>query len=389
MPHSFPVIAKTLSGLEEALATELQELGIQAELLHRAVRFTATNETLYRANYCSRLALRFLKFIASFEVVKQQDLYDQIKVLPWEEYINENQSFAIDAVISQSVFTNTLFVSQKAKDAIADRFRIIYGLRPSVDLEHPDLRVNIHLQREKCTVSIDSSGHSLHKRGYRKRTWEAPLSEVLGAGLIRLSGWDQQTPLYDPMCGSGTIPMEAAMLASSTPAGFFRQEFGFMKWRDFDPSLWEHVKEEANTHIHPVTVPIRGSDSSRQAIHAAKINIRKTHLGTAVHIQVASFHTTKPPFENGLIVMNPPYDERIQLDDSIAFYRSLGDTLKHLYSGWKAWMISSDLKALKFVGLKTSRKIPLFNGPLECRFVNYDLYKGTKDELPPNPLKGE
>jgi len=378
MPATFPIIAKTLSGLEESLAEELRELGINAELLHRAVRFNATNETLYRANYCSRLALRFLKFIASFEVVKQQDLYDQVKSIPWEEFITESQSFAIDAVINQSAFTNTLFVAQKAKDAVADRFRTIYGSRPSVDLDNPDLRINIHLQKELCTVSLDSSGHSLHKRGYRKRTWEAPISEVLAAGLIRLSGWDRETPLYDPMCGSGTIPMEAAMLASGTPAGFFKQEFGFMKWRDFDSTLWDRIKTEANAHIHPVTVPIRGSDSARQAIHAAKINIRKTHLGPDVQIQVANFHATKPPFEKGLVLMNPPYDERIQLDDGIAFYRSLGDTLKHLYSGWEAWIISSDLKALKFFGLKPSRKVPLFNGPLECRFVKFDLYEGRK-----------
>ncbi|MFC2102757.1 class I SAM-dependent RNA methyltransferase [Bacteroidota bacterium] len=367
MPKSFSVIAKTLSGLEEALAAELQQLGIDAELLHRAVRFTGSNEELYRANYCSRLAIRFLKFVTTFKVVEQQDLYDQVKAIPWEEFFTERQTFAIDAVINQSAFTNTLFVAQKTKDAIADRFRTIYNRRPSVDLEHPDLRINIHLQKEDCTVSLDSSGTSLHKRGYRKRTFEAPISEVLAAGLINLSGWDQKTPLYDPMCGSGTIPMEAAMLASSTPAGYFRQDFGFMKWRDFDPTLWERIKEEANTKIHAVTVPIRGADTARQAIHAAKINIRKTHLGADVQIQVSNFHATKPPFEQGLMIMNPPYDERILLDDSIAFYRSLGDTLKHLYSGWQAWIISSDLKALKFFGLKPSRKIPLFNGPLECR----------------------
>ena len=376
MTEPFPVIAKTLSGLEEALITELQVMGIKAEPLHRAVRFTGSNDTLYRANYCSRLALRFLKVITSFNVHKQQDLYDQVNAVPWEEFITEDHTFAIDAVISQSVFTNSLFVAQKAKDAIADRFRTIYGKRPSVDLEHPDLRINIHLQREQCTVSLDSSGPSLHKRGYRKRTWEAPVSEVLATGLIHLSGWDQQIPFYDPMCGSGTMPMEAAMLASATPAGYFRHEFGFMKWRDFDSGLWNRIKSEADAGIRPVTVPIRGSDSARQAIHAARINMQKTHLGSDVRFTASNFHTTKPPFESGLMLMNPPYDERIQLDDAIAFYRSLGNTLKNLYAGWEAWIISSDLKALKFVGLKPSRKIPLFNGPLECRFVKFDLYEG-------------
>ncbi|MFH1161189.1 MAG: THUMP domain-containing protein [bacterium] len=378
MPALFPIIAKTLSGLEEALAAELQEMGIETELLHRAVRFTGTNETLYRANYCSRLALRFLKQITTFDVRQQEDLYTRIKEIPWEEFITESQSLAIDAVISGPVFSNSLFVAQKTKDAIADRFRTIYGKRPSVDLEHPDLRIHVHLQQEQCTVFLDSSGQSLHKRGYRQRTWEAPLSEVLAAGMIRLSGWDGRTPLYDPMCGSGTLPMEAAMLASQTPAGYFRKEFALMKWRDFDRELWEKIKSEADASIQTVSIPIRGTDKSRQAIHAAKINIRKTHLAGAVQLMVANFHATKPPFEQGYLLMNPPYDERIQLDDVIAFYRSLGDALKHLYSGWQAWIISSDLKALKYVGLKPSLKIPLFNGPLECRFVKFDLYEGTK-----------
>jgi len=280
-------------------------------------------------------------------------------------------------VISESVFTNTLYVAQRAKDAIVDRFRDRQGVRPSVDLGNPHLRINVYIHREECTVSLDSSGESLHKRGYRQRTWEAPLSEVLGAGLIRLSGWDRETPLYDPMCGSGTIPMEAAMLAGDTPAGYFRKEFGFMKWNDFQEDIWIRVKEEADSRIHPVRVPIRGTDKARQAIHAAKINIRRTHLGGDVQLTVANFHSAKPPFPTGMILMNPPYDERIRLDDVIAFYRSLGDALKHLYAGWQAWIISSDLQALKFVGLRPSRKIPLFNGPLECRFVKFSLYEGN------------
>ena len=378
MTKTFPVIAKTLSGFEEILASELQVMGIKTELLPRAVKFNGTLETLYRVNYCSRLALRFLKYAASFQVHKQEDLYVRMKDLPWEQYMTENQTFAIDAVITRSVFSNSLFVAQKAKDAIADRFRSIYGKRPSVDLKSPDLRINIHLNKEQCSVSLDSSGSSLHKRGYRQRTWEAPLSEVLAAGLIQLTGWDQQTPLYDPMCGSGTIPMEAAMLSSNTPAGYFRRGFGFMSWNDFDPSLWARIKADADGRIQPFTVPIRGTDKSRQAIHAAKINIQKTHLGKAVQLTVSNFHATKPPFEEGIMIMNPPYDERIQLDDVIAFYRSLGDALKQLYTGWQAWIISSDLNALKFLGLKPSRKIPLFNGPLECRFARFDLYEGSK-----------
>lgn len=378
MSGSFTIIAKTLSGLEQALAAELQEIGIPAEVLSRAVRFTGTLETLYRVNYCSRLALRFLKQICTFPVQKQEDLYDKISEVHWEQFLTADQTLAIDAVLGETIFTNSLFVAQRSKDAIADRFRRIFGKRPSVNLEDPDLRINIHLRKEECTVSLDSSGHSLHKRGYRKRTWEAPLSEVLAAGLINLSGWDRNTPLYDPMCGSGTIPMEAAMLASGTPAGFFRDSFAFMKWAGFDGALWDRIKSEADAGIKPLTVPVHGSDKARQAIHAAKINTQRNHPGSGIRFTVSNFHATKPPFKSGMMLMNPPYDERIQLDDTIAFYRSLGDTLKHLYAGWQAWIISSDLKALKFVGLKPSRKIPLYNGPLECRFERYDLYEGRR-----------
>lgn len=382
MTNTFTIIAKTLSGMEEALASELQEMDIQPELLTRAVKFSGTRETLYRVNYNSRLALRFLKQLTTFEVQNQEDLYTRFREIAWEEFITADQTLAIDAVISQSVFTNSLFVAQKVKDAIADRFRLLFGKRPSVDLGHPDLRVNVHLYQQTCTVSLDSSGQSLHKRGYRKRTWEAPISEVLAAGMIRLSGWDGQSPVYDPMCGSGTIPMEAAMKASNTPSGFFREEFAFMKWRDFDPGLWTRIRMEADDRIQPVSVAIHGTDKARQAIHAAKINIRNTCLGDAIQLSVANFHHTKPPFEAGLMLMNPPYDERIQVDDVIAFYRSLGNTLKHIYSGWQVWIISSDLQAIKFVGLKPSRKIHLFNGPLECRFVRFNLYEGrkTRDE---------
>ena len=372
----FTIVGKTLSGLEESLISELQESGIHAEPLNRAVLFRGTTEILYRANYSSRLALRFLVQIAAFEVRTQQDLYEGITGLPWEDHFSADQTFIVDAVLSGSVFSNSLFAAQKAKDAIADRFRSHFGKRPSVDLENPDLRIHIHLAKEQCTVFLDSSGTSLHKRGYRRRQGEAPLSEVLAAGMIRLSGWDASTPFYDPMCGSGTLPVEAAMLASRTPAGFFRKEFALMKWRDFSDELWKRIRSETDSRIQSVTIPIIGSDKSRTAIEAARNNLRTTHLDPWIRFSVSNFHATKPPFGTGLMIMNPPYDERIRVDDVIAFHRSLGNTLKHLYTGWQAWIISADLNAMKFIGLKPFSGFTLFNGPLECRFAGYRLYEG-------------
>ena len=376
MKEYHTIIGKTLFGLESLLAREVAGLGTKPELLHRAIRFQATKSQLYQLNYTSRYALRFLRILDTFCIENQQDLYQVIHDWPWESVMDVGQTFAIDSVIHDSVFENSLFVAQRAKDAIADRFRVIRGKRPSVDLKSPDFRINLHIQKKDVTLSLDSSGPSLHKRGYRQRTWEAPVSEVLAAGMIGLAEWDMKTPFYDPMCGSGTLVAEAAMVASNTPAGFFRKQYGFMYWADYDAKLWHSIKSEADPQIKPVTVPIQAADKARQAIHAAKINLQKTHLGNAISFRVSNFHHTKPPFPEGFLMMNPPYDERIQLDDAIAFYRSLGDAFKHLYPGWTAWMISSDLKALKFVGLKPIRRIPLYNGPLECRLVGYKLFEG-------------
>lgn len=367
--------AKTVAGMEEVLQGELAFLGaMNTKILKRAVSFEGDKAMLYRANYCCRTALRILKPILVFPIVKQEDLYDNVNKIPWEDYIGNENSIAVDAVNATSVFTNSQYVSLKTKDAVVDRFREKTGSRPSVDLDNPDLRINIHLYKETCTVSLDSSGSSLHKRGYRHVTGPAPLNEVLAAGLIQLSGWDKTVPLYDPMCGSGTILIEANMFARNIPSGYFRPVFGFERWIDFDEALWTRIKDEENAKILDKGVEIYGSDIASRAIATATENVGFTRFQKQIHLEVAAFENTVPKGPTGMIICNPPYDERLQIDDIIAFYKSIGDVLKKKYTGFEAWIISSDLRALKFIGLHPSKKIQVFNGPLECKFVRFSLY---------------
>jgi putative N6-adenine-specific DNA methylase len=367
--------AKTVAGLEESLKSELEAMGASGiKVLTRGVSFSGNHELLYKANYCCRTALRILKPVATFTIQKQDDLYSSVREFPWEEVMEKTGTLAIDSVNSNSVFTNTQFISQRAKDAIADRFRDRTGVRPSVDLEDPDLRINVYISREACTLSLDSSGSSLHKRGYRKLQGVAPLNEVLAAGIVQLSGWDRDSLLYDPMCGSGTLLIEAGMAAKSVPAGYFRNGFGFMKWKDYDAGLWRAVKEKAGDAILDKPVPLFGSDISPRVVRNAEENIARAGFAGDISLNAVAFENSDPPGPSGTIVCNPPYDERLQLDDTVGFYRMIGDVLKRKYKGYQAWFISSDLKALKFIGLHPSKKIVLYNGPLECRFVKFDVY---------------
>jgi putative N6-adenine-specific DNA methylase len=376
---TFPLIAKTISGLEEILAHELNTLGASDVMkLNRAVSFTGDMEKLYKINYACRTALRILKPLFHFEILEQKDLYEKIYDFPWENYLDSERSLAIDAVISYTVFTNSQFVAQRSKDAIVDRLRDKSGKRPSVDLENPDLKINVHLFKDSCTVALDSSGQSLHRRGYRKSTGPAPINEVLAAGLVKLSEWDTATPLFDPMCGAGTILIEAAMLAKNIPAGYFREQWGFMKWNDFDASLWEKVKTDCNELISVTPLKMHGADRSDRAIDSARENLKFTNLYEDITLEVQTFEDSAPPFEKGFIISNPPYDERLKIEDSLVFYKMIGDTLKRKYAGYTAWLISSDLESIKFIGLRPSRRIPVFNGPLECRFVKFDLFAGKK-----------
>jgi len=374
-------IAKTISGLEEILASELTAIGANdVKVIKRAVSFSGEKKLLYEANLWCRTALRILKPLYSFPASTNDQLYKSIFDYNWENIFSVDNTFAIDSVINESAFTHSHFVSQKVKDAVADKFRSIYGTRPSVDIENPDIRINIHIYKDTCDVSLDSSGDSLHKRGYKVAAGLAPLSEVLAAGLILHSGWKGESNFVDPMCGSGTILIEAAMIAQNIAPGTFKKSFSFMKWKDYDDSLWQRIKNEATEKQKPLNCRITGADIEARAIRNTRGNVISANMQKVISLQVASFDEFKPPDGGGVMIMNPPYGERLEQDDIVTFYKSIGDSLKKNYGGYDAWIISSDMNALKFIGLKPTRKITVFNGPLECRFMKFSIYAGSKKD---------
>ena len=289
-----------------------------------------------------------------------------------------DDTLAIDAIAQGEVFRHSQYVGLMTKDAIVDQFRDRYNRRPSVNTVAPTLRVNVHVQGTHCDISLDASGDSLHRRNYRRDTVEAPLNEVLAAGMVLLSGWNGRGPFVDPMCGSGTLPIEAAMIATQTPPQQKRESFGFFKWPDFNRKLWETVKKDADSKIQPFEFPILASDKDSRARNATSINVMSAGLENTVRVEKIPFEKLSPPEIPGVLIANPPYDERLKMDDIAAFYKSIGDRLKQHWAGWDAWLISSNRDALKHVGLRPSRKITLFNGALECSFQKFELYEGTK-----------
>ena len=380
MENTFKMVAKTFFGFEEILAKELRLLGAQ-EIKQgvRMVSFEGDKGFMYKANLCLRTALRILKPIKIFKVSNEESLYNEIQKINWADFIETKDTLAIDCVLNSELFKHSQFLSQKAKDAIVDQFRAKYGERPSVDLDHPTLRINLHIFNDTCTVSLDSSGESLHKRGYRDKTNLAPLNEVLAAGLVLLSGWDKRSIFIDPMCGSGTILIEAALMANNIPAGYFRKEFGFERWKDFDSDLWDLIFDSAVNKITNDNQQLIGMDISRNVSRKAKENVHLAKVEDIVTINTSSFEEFEPPQgSRGVVIMNPPYGERMDKEDIGALYKIIGDTLKKKYNGYDAWIISSNIEALKEIGLRPSRKITVFNGPLECKFMKYQMYQGTK-----------
>jgi putative N6-adenine-specific DNA methylase len=296
-----------------------------------------------------------------------------------------DDTLAIDCALNSDFFTHSQFMAQKAKDAVVDQFRAKHGKRPSVDLEHPTLRINLHIFKNACTVSLDSSGESLHKRGYRLQTNMAPINEVLAAGMILLSGWDKRTPLIDPMCGSGTLLIEAAMIANNIPAGYFRKGFGFEKWKDFEPELWDTIFNASIDKISEESLQITGVELEPEVAEMAKANVLHAKVEDTVKVFQAAFqdfepweHVNKTAVGRPIIIMNPPYGERLDDGDILGLYKSIGDTLKKKYSGCDAWIITSNPDAMKKIGLHSTRKITLYNGPLECKFLKFSMYDGTK-----------
>jgi putative N6-adenine-specific DNA methylase len=380
MGKNFKMVAKTLFGLEEVLASELRKLGAsEVEVGTRNVSFEGDMGFMYKANLCCRTAIKILKPITAFNIFKEEDLYKKVYNIPWENYMQSNGSLAVDATVFSKQFTHSQYIALKTKDAIVDRFRDQDGVRPDVDLDHPTLRINVHIDRNICTISLDSSGQSLHKRGYKVANTIAPINEVLAAGLIMLSGWNGQCDFLDPMCGGGTILTEAAMIACNIPPNLNREEFGFETWPDFDVDLYELIEEAALKKIRDFHFKIYGYDVDTFALKKAKENIKSANLQEFIELKEQDFFKSKKEIERSMwIVFNPPYDERISIKDIEAFYGEIGTTLKHGYPGTQAWMITSNMEALKHVGLRPSKKIKVYNGKLESRFVRYDMYEGSK-----------
>lgn len=372
-------IAKTLYGLENVLAGELKTLGASDILvLNRAVAFNGDIKMLYRANYCLRTALSVLMTIDEFRIRSGDDLYKNSLKVEWDSYLEPDKTFSIIPVINSPIFQHTGYAGLVLKDSIADWFRNKTGRRPSVNTDDPDIVFNLHISNDLVTISLDSSVVPLYKRGYRKEQGSAPVNEVLAAGIVLLSGWNYDTTLLDPMCGSGTIPIEAALIASGIPPGKFRQFYGFLRWKDYDENLFEQVKKESESKNSSPGIKIFGSDVSEDAAFLTKTNIESAGLSDLISVRQIDFRDLKPPDNNGVIIMNPPYGKRISLSENDDLYGMIGSTLKHSFPGYRAWLITSDKESLKHVGLKPALKTTLFNGSLECVLVKYELYQGSK-----------
>ena len=368
--------ATTLAGLEEVLAQELIEIGAdEVQIGRRSVYFSGDVKMLYKANYCLRTALRILVPIDSYKIYSVDDLYQRAKNFKWEELFDCDQTFAIQSTVFSDLFDNSMYASLKLKDAIVDRFRYKFDKRPNVDSKNPDVLINLHISAEFCTISLDSSGESLHKRGYRVGQNEAPMSEVLAAGLLRLSDWDQKSELIDPMCGSGTIAIEAAMLANGICPGSIRKNFGFKNWRSFNRELFKWMEDEVKP-VAQAPVKISASDILRRNIDIASKNANEAGVDSLIDFKVSDFRLLEPASEKPFLLFNPPYGERLTPDDT-NFYGMIGERLKHHYTNATVWMISTP-QCLKSIGLRPSRKIPILNGSLECSFRKYELYSGSK-----------
>jgi len=377
--ENFKMVAKTFFGFEELLAKELTQLGAQQVALGtRVVSFVGDKGFMYKANLALRTAIKILKPIKTFKAYNDKSLYDGMMKIDWSEYMNEHQTFVFETTLHSEHFNHSQFVALKSKDAVVDQFRDKTGKRPNIDKDFPDVRFHIHIDRDVCTVSLDTSGESLHRRGYKSATNIAPINEVLAAGMLLLSGWDGQSHFLDPMCGSGTILAEAAMIACNIPANINRKEFAFEKWSDWDSELFDKVLESLLKKTREFHYTITGYDKAPSAVAKAKDNIKNANLDEYVTVKQANFFETEKTTEGPLhMVFNPPYGERLDIDLE-RFYREIGDTLKQSYPNTNAWFITANLEALKFVGLKPSRKIKLFNGKLEARFVKYEMYAGSK-----------
>jgi len=374
----FRLVAKTVQGLEEVLADELRTIGAKNVVpQNRAVIFDGDKAMMYRANYHVRTAIGILKPIFEFQAENEDQLYKEVGKVNWSKYMTVDNTLAISAVTFGKYFDHSKYVSLKSKDAIVDQFRRKFEKRPDVDTQNPDLKINIHIANNKGTILLDSSGDPLFKRGYRIKATEAPINEVLAAGMIKLSGWKKDCDFFDPMCGSGTLLIEAAMQAYNIAPGTFRKKFGFEGWKDFDADLFEEISEESYDEVD-FQHKIYGGDLSSEAIAIAEGNIKEAFLSKKISIKQQNFFDIKPKDSKTIMVMNPPYGERLKPNDLKIFYQKIGDKLKNDFAGHTAWLIGSNVEVMKFIGLSPDRKIKLYNGPLECSFRKYTMYAGSK-----------
>ena len=379
--EKFELIAKTFQGLETILAEELTNLGADnIQIGRRMVSFTGDKEMMYKANFCLRTAIRILKPIKQFKAKDPDEVYEAIKAICWEDYLNVDKSFAVDSVVFSDEFRHSKFVAYKVKDAIVDYFREKTGKRPSVRINKPDVLLNIHIAQDKCTLSLDSSGESLHRRGYRQEAVEAPLNEVLAAGMILMTGWRGECDLIDPMCGSGTIPIEAALIARNIAPGVFRKEFAFEKWNDFDQDLFDNVYND-DSQEREFTHKIYGYDNNPRANEIALHNMKAAGVSKDIVLALQPFQQFQQPKEKAILITNPPYGERISTNDLLGLYQMIVERLKHAFQGNDAWILSYREECFDQIGLKPSQKIPLFNGALECEFRKYQIFDGKYKEF--------
>ena len=381
MEQEFELIAKTFMGLEPVLAEELTQLGANnVQIGRRMVSFTGDKEMMYRANFQLHTAIRILKPIKHFKARSAEEVYEQVQKIKWDDILDVKKTFSVDSVVYSEEFRNSRFVTYKVKDAIVDWFREKQGTRPNISVSNPDIRLNIHIAEDNATLSLDSSGESLHRRGYRQEQVEAPLNEVLAAGMILMTGWKGECDLIDPMCGSGTIAIEAALIARNISPGVFRKEFAFEKWNDFDQDLFDMIynddsqEREFEHHIY-------GYDIDMKAVNTASLNVRAAGMSKDITIAQQDFKDFQQPAEKSIIVMNPPYGERISTPNLLGTYKMIGERFKKAFAGNEAWVLSYREECFEQIGLKPSIKIPVYNGSLECEFRKYVMFDGKMKEF--------
>lgn len=371
-------VAKTYAGLEQILKEELEQLGAEnCRIGTRAVEFEGDMSMLYRANYYCRFALRILWQVHQFTFRDNNQFYEEIYKYPAEEIMSVHNTLAFNVTMSGNMFKTPLYAALLAKDAVCDRFREKFDERPSVNKDNPDIQFNIHIFNNNAALYLDASGESLHKRGYRVSSHPAQISEVVAAAMVKLSGWKDDCDLIDPMCGSGTILIEAAMSALNIPAGFYREKYGFFNWKNFDRRFWEKIVNEADIK-DDVPINFYGSDISTRFIGMAKANVQEARLSDFVRLQRCAMSESAPKRTPAYLIFNPPYGERLDMEDIEDFYKQIGNSLKQKFAGCTAFLISSNMEAVKRIGLHPSKKTTLYNGALECKFLRYDLYAGSK-----------